>query len=242
MRFSVVIPARNEADYLPRLLETVAAARARYRGGADAIEVIVADNGSTDRTADIARRRGCRVVQVDKRVIGAVRNAGARAAQGEILAFVDADTRIHRETFNAIEDMLARRRVIAGATGIVFERLSLGIALSGIMFLPLVWLTGFDVGVVFCRRADFETIGGYREDVLFTEDILLLMALRRLGRARGQRLGRALSARAIASTRKFDQYGDWHYFRIIWRGGLALLRRSHSADDMAQEYWYREHR
>ena len=242
MRFSVVIPARNEADYLPRLLETVAAARARYRGGADAIEVIVADNGSTDRTADIARRRGCRVVQVDKRVIGAVRNAGARAAQGEILAFVDADTRIHRETFNAIEDMLARRRVIAGATGIVFERLSLGIALSGIMFLPLVWLTGFDVGVVFCRRADFETIGGYREDVLFAEDIHLLMALRRLGRARGQRLGRALSARAIASTRKFDQYGDWHYFRIIWRGGLALLRRSHSADDMAQEYWYREHR
>ncbi|HKB52764.1 MAG TPA: glycosyltransferase [Ramlibacter sp.] len=238
MRFSLVIPARNEEAYLPRLLETVAAARGRYRGGADAVEVIVADNCSTDRTTEIARQHGCRVVRVERRVIGAVRNGGAHAAQGEVLALVDADSRIHPETFNAIEDMLARPRIIAGATGIVFERISLGIALSGIVFLPLVWLTGFDVGVVSCRKVDFETIGGYREDVLFAEDMHLLMALRRLGRARGQRLGRARSARTIASTRKFDRYGDWHYFRIIWRGGLALLRQSHSADDMAREYWY----
>lgn len=242
MRCSLVIPARNEAAYLPRLLQTVAAARERYRGGADAVEVIVADNASTDGTAAIARQHGCRVVETGTRVIGAVRNAGARAALGEILTFVDADTRIHPETFNAIEEMLASGRVIAGATGIRFERMSLGIALSGIVFLPLVWLTGFDVGVVFCRRADFDLIGGYREDVLFAEDIHLLMALRRLGRARGQRLGRALAARAIASTRKFDRYGDWHYFRIIWRGGLALLRPSHAADDMAREYWYGDRR
>jgi glycosyltransferase involved in cell wall biosynthesis len=242
IRCSLIIPARNEAAYLPRLLDTVAAARSRYRGGADAVEVIVADNASTDRTAEIARAHGCHVTRTDKRVIGAVRNTGARVARGEILAFVDADTRIHPETFNAIDEMLASGRVIAGATGIRFERLSLGIALSGIVFLPLVWLTGFDVGVVFCRRADFATIGGYREDVLFAEDLHLLMALRRLGRARGRRLGRALSARAVASTRKYDRYGDWHFFRVIWRGGLALLTQSHAADDMARDYWYSDRR
>jgi glycosyltransferase involved in cell wall biosynthesis len=242
MQFSLVIPARNEAAYLPRLLDTVTAARSRYHRGADAVEVIVADNCSTDDTAEIARQHGCRVVRVERRVIGAVRNGGARAARGEVLAFVDADSRIHPETFNAVEDVLGRPRIIAGATGVVFERMSLGIALSGIVFLPLVWLTGFDVGVVFCRTVDFATIGGYREDVLFAEDIHLLMALRRLGRARGQRLGRARAARAIASTRKFDRYGDWHYFRIIWRGGLALLNGSHAADDMAREYWYSDRR
>ena len=122
------------------------------------------------------------------------------------------------------------------------ERMSLGIALTAACFLPFVWLTGMDAGVVFCRRADFATIGGYREDVLFAEDVHFLLALRRLGRARGQRLGRALSARTIASTRKFDQYGDWHYFRVIWRGGLALLEGSHAADDMAREYWYSDRR
>src|SRR5688500_213700 len=94
-RFSVVIPAFNEQSYLPRLLDTIDRARERYVGGPEAIEVIVADNGSTDATRQIASERGCVVVSVEKRVIGAARNGGARAARGEILAFVDADTQIH---------------------------------------------------------------------------------------------------------------------------------------------------
>jgi glycosyltransferase involved in cell wall biosynthesis len=241
-RFSLVIPARNEEAYLPRLFETVALARDRYRLGPDAIDVIVADNRSTDATAEIARAHGCHVADIEKRVIGAVRNAGARAAHGEILTFVDADSRIHPETFNAVERMLDSGRVVAGATGVSMERMSVGIALTAAFFLPFVWLTGMDAGVVFCRRTDFEMIGGYREDVLFAEDVHLLLALRRLGRTRGQRLGRALTARAIASTRKFDRYGDWHYFRILWRGGLALLRQSHAADDLARDYWYSDQR
>ena len=59
IRLSLVIPAYNEEALLPRLLDTVDAARARYTFGADAIEVIVADQGSTDRTAAIATSRGC---------------------------------------------------------------------------------------------------------------------------------------------------------------------------------------
>jgi len=57
-RFSLVIPAHNEEAYLPPLLDTVDAARARYAGGADAVEVVVADNASTDATAEVARARG----------------------------------------------------------------------------------------------------------------------------------------------------------------------------------------
>jgi len=57
---SLVIPAYNEASCLPRLLDTIDAARQRYAGGAGAIEVIVADNSSTDDTAAIARARSTR--------------------------------------------------------------------------------------------------------------------------------------------------------------------------------------
>src|SRR5262252_8697986 len=78
-RLSVIIPAYNEEKYLPRLLAGIAAARARYRRGAGAVEVVVADNGSTDATAEVAEARGCRVVPVSKRVIGAARNGGASA-------------------------------------------------------------------------------------------------------------------------------------------------------------------
>ena len=68
-RFSLVIPAYNEEHYLPRLLDSVEVARNRYSRGPGAVEVIVADNCSTDGTADLAMARGCHVVSVEPRVI-----------------------------------------------------------------------------------------------------------------------------------------------------------------------------
>ena len=187
-RISLIIPAYNEAAYLPRLLDSVDAARARFDRGAGAVEVIVADNASTDATAKIAAARGCRVARVEKRIIGASRNGGARAARGEVLAFIDADSRIHPETFNAIDRALAEWRFVAGATGVRMERMSAGIALTYALLVPWVWATGFDTGVVFCRRDDFLAVGGYDEDRLFAEDVFFLVKLWRLGRRRGQRM------------------------------------------------------
>ena len=92
VRLSLVIPAHNEERYLPRLLDSVATARQRWRRDPSAMEVIVADNVSTDTTAEVAREHGCRVVRVEERRIASVRNGGASAATGEILCFVDADS------------------------------------------------------------------------------------------------------------------------------------------------------
>lgn len=79
-RIALVVPAYNESRLLPRLLDTVEAASERFPGGRDAIEVIVADNASTDDTATIAARRGCKVAAVSKRMIAAARNGGAGLA------------------------------------------------------------------------------------------------------------------------------------------------------------------
>ncbi|HET6372706.1 MAG TPA: glycosyltransferase, partial [Candidatus Polarisedimenticolia bacterium] len=87
---SLVIPAYNEEKYLPRLLDSVAQARERFEHCSGTLEVIVADNASTDRTAAIAAGRGARVVPVERRIIAAARNAGAAAATGDLLCFVDA--------------------------------------------------------------------------------------------------------------------------------------------------------
>jgi len=240
-RFSLVIPAYNEARCLPRLLDSVDTARRRYRGE-DAIEVIVADNMSTDRTPGIARERGCHVASVEKRAIAAARNGGARLASGEILAFTDADMRIHPDTFDAIDGVLATGRVVGGATGTTIERWSLGIALTFAMMVPMVWLTGMDTGVVFCRRQDFEALGGYDESRRVAEDVAFLMALRRLGRTRGQRLARATAAKTIASARKFDEYGDWHYFSLMPRLAIKLLVDPRATGALAEQYWYRPRR
>lgn len=242
MRFSFITPAYNEADYLPRLLDSVEIARHAYRGGSSQIEVIVADNCSSDATATVAAERGCRVVRVEKRRIGAARNGGAAVASGDILCFCDADMRIHPSTFNVIEDTLASTSFFAGATGVTPEKWNLGFAVTYAVLVPVVAFMRMDTGVVFCRREDFQTIGGYGETRRFAEDVDFLFALKKLGKSRGQRLVRATSAKAITSLRKFDEHGQWHYFPLMFRGVMALWRSEKGLEDFADRYWYRPRR
>lgn len=237
-RLSLVIPAFNEARLLPRLLDTVDVAKARFTAGADAVEVILADNGSTDATAAIAQARGCRVAPVAKRIIGAARNGGAALATSPLMCFVDADMQIHPDTFNAIERALGNSRIVGGATGVTMERWSVGIAAIYALLWPLVVFTRMDTGVVFCRRDDFMRIAGYDESRHFAEDVDFLWKLKRLGWSRRQRLTRLREYKAIASTRKFDRYGEWHYFTMMPMLLGGLWRRHESGHPEARRYWY----
>jgi glycosyltransferase involved in cell wall biosynthesis len=248
---SVIIPAFNEARYLPRLLATLDAARARYRGGAGRVEVIVADNGSADDTVAIAQERGCTVVSVEPRVIAAVRNAGARAARGDILAFVDADTQLHPGSMNAVADFFADPARVFAVTGVVPERRSPAIDLTWLLFAPITAMLGFGAptslarcvatGMVCCRRADWLEVDGYDERLLFAEDVRFIVAMKRLGRRRGQKVGWLADVPAVFSTRKFDEHGDWHYVTmparllagLLWWPGLRRW---------VERYWYGEQR
>ena len=234
---SLVIPAFNESAYLPRLLATVKVARDRFKLGADCVEVIVADNGSTDDTVPLAIDAGCRVAHADLRCIAAARNAGAAAAHGEVICFVDADSQIHPETFNVVFDLMQRRDIIGGATGVTPERWSAGIAITYAMFFLAVAATRIDTGLVFCRREDFKKIGGYDERMRFAEDVRFHVDMWRLGRKRGARLVRASIVKSIFSTRKFDKFGDWHYVPLLLKAPWYLLSRR-AGEGLAERYWY----
>lgn len=80
---SVIIPTLNEIAYLPHLLDALAM-QTRLPD-----EIIVADAGSKDGTAELAQSRGVRVMHGGMPAVG--RNAGARAAKGDLLLFLDAD-------------------------------------------------------------------------------------------------------------------------------------------------------
>ncbi len=238
MRFSVIIPAFNEERYLPRLLESIEVARANFSGSREQIEVIVADNCSTDETAKVAANYGAHVVSVAKRRIAAARNGGARVSSGEILCFVDADSAIHPDTFNVIDRAMNTGRYVWGVTGGRMERMSLPLFLTYWLFMPMVLMTGLDIGLSFCRREDFDAVGGYDESRLYAEDVKFPWALKRLGRTRGQRTVRLPKIKALASTRKFDQFGDWHYFWMMGHALKSLVTWNWSDEKLAERYWY----
>src|SRR5437899_400561 len=85
---SVIIPAHNEQDYLGRTLDSL------KRQNYPRFEVIVVANGCTDATAEVARDHCDRLIDLSQKSLGVARNLGARMAKGEILVFLDADTRL----------------------------------------------------------------------------------------------------------------------------------------------------
>ena len=220
------------------MLESIDVAAANYSGGRDQIEVIVADNDSTDGTAEVAAAHGARVVHVEKRRIAAARNGGGRAANGEILCFIDADSAVHPQTFDAIDGAMKTGRYVWGVTGAELERKSFALKVTYVSMMPMIWLTGLDTGLSFCRREDFEAVGGYDETRLYAEDVIFPLALRRLGRSRGQKTIRLPQVKALACTRKFDQFGDWHYFWMLSHAFKSLITWNWNDEKLAEEYWY----
>src|SRR5438094_4384244 len=91
---SFIVPAYNEEH---ELSDTLAAIREAASGATQPYEIIVVDDASTDATPEIASGAGAKVIPINRRQIAAARNAGACAAQGEYLFFIDADTRINRK-------------------------------------------------------------------------------------------------------------------------------------------------
>ncbi len=88
---SIIIPTKNEEKYLPQLLESI------KKQTVQPYEIIVADAGSTDRTVEIAKKYGAKVVKGGLPGVG--RNNGARAAKGDIFVFLDADTVLPKKSF-----------------------------------------------------------------------------------------------------------------------------------------------
>jgi hypothetical protein len=83
-------------------------------------------------------------------------------------------------------------------------------------------------------------VGGYAEHRHYAEDIDFLWKLIKLGRTRRQRLTRLRPVKAIASTRKFDRYGDWHYFTLMVPLLRGMLNPSRSGNQRARDYWYND--
>jgi glycosyltransferase involved in cell wall biosynthesis len=205
---SVIIPAYNEERYLPRTLEHVH--RAQDHLGAshdDHVEIIVVDNASTDRTADIAMASGARVVPVPEHNIARVRNAGALAASGDLFVFLDADTLIPNTLLSRVASVMDDPTCLGGAVDTDYQpaRASIRVYLGLWRLIGIIW--GMAQGATqFCRRDTFTALGGYDETIYMGEDVDFYWRLGRFARSQGRRLEYVKDLRVVPSCRRYDQW------------------------------------
>ena len=227
MKVSIVVPAFNEERLLPASLAGIQAATAAFTDAGWATELVVCDNNSTDRTADIASGAGARVVLEPINQISRARNTGAAHATGDWLLFVDADSCPTRELFADVVRAIDSGRYLAGGATLRFdsEDRAARMVLEWWNSCSRVfkWAAG---SFIFCDAAVFREIGGFTAELYAAEEIDLFRRLKRLARQRGRSIVILHRHPLLTSGRKGELYTRAEMFRFWWQtilsGGATL--------------------
>jgi len=223
--YSVIIPAYNEEQWLPNTLSVLKEAMDSLDASE---EIIVVDNNSTDRTAQVAERYGARVVFEPINQISRARNAGGRVAEGRYLVFLDADTILSRELLQTALDNLARGDCCGGGAIVAFDK-PLGTVVKQYVRLwnwcsvNLVLASGC---FVYCLREGFDAVGGFSEKVYVSEEIWFSRRLKVWGRERGLAFRIITAAPIITSSRKLEWFTLLQLLPMLLIGPIAIRFRS----------------
>lgn len=238
MRVSVVLPAFNEEKLLPSALAAVKAAASAFTVRGWEWECVVCDNNSTDGTSAVARAAGATVVFEPVNQIGRARDAGARAATGEWLVFIDADSTPSAELFASIATRIAEGRALGGGSTVELEPGTPRYA----RFVCGLWnlwsrLAGWAAGsCVWVEAEAFRTVGGFGTEYYAGEEVFLSRRLKSLARRSGRRFVILADHPLRTSSRKLKLYtlteGGRFFFRMLFTAGRAAKRPENC------EIWY----
>lgn len=211
---SIIIPAYNEEKYIPSLLKCIRSQN--YRN----YEIIVADADSIDKTRQIAKKYGCRIVKGGLPAAG--RNSGAKAAKGSILLFLDADVELdHNFLKNALKEFKERELDIAGfyihpLGNNVLDKIFFSIFNLWIFATQLFYPNASGSGIL-CRKWLHKKIRGFDESIKLSEDMDYAKRCGKYGRFRIIK-----SAKSYIAMRRFDKEGR---FNVSFKLLLSALYR-----------------
>jgi glycosyltransferase involved in cell wall biosynthesis len=224
---SIIIPALNEEENIENFLKDL------QENSYTKYEVIVSDNGSTDDTESIVKRLGrkdARIKLVNSPIkgIGRTRNVGAKAAKGEYLLFVDADTRVSKD-FLEIRMREVKRRNLDVAGGLIspeggdlFDKILFWIFCDKMMrilqYTPLPASPG-GAGIIIKKELHMKT-GGFQEDTMLAEDHWYSRKAKGIP---GTRFGIIGEAKARTDMRRFKKEGKMKVWLKWATGSLYYL-------------------
>ncbi|MGC3958181.1 MAG: glycosyltransferase [Verrucomicrobiota bacterium] len=200
-------------------------------------ELIVCDNNSTDRTAEIARAAGAAVVFEPINQIGRARNRGAGEAQGDWLLFIDADSHPSPELFADVAAAIQSGRYLAGGSVI---RLAGNHRVAQWLTSAWNWVSRqrrlLAGSFIFVEAAAFRAVGGFSPELFAGEELELSKRLQALGLKTGRKIVILRQHPLLTSDRKMKLYSGRELLGFMLR---AALRPKRVMRDKAACYaWY----
>ena len=229
MKISVVVPAFNEERLLGGSLARIKSAAGVFAGHGWDVELIVCDNNSTDRTAEIARNAGASVVFEPVNQIARARNRGATAATGDWLIFVDADSGPSTGLFDEVAEQIQSGRCLAGGSTVRMDEKHLLAE-----FFTWLWNCSSRMGgclagsFIFVEASAFRKIGGFSDKLFAAEELDLSRRLKQLARETGRGIVILHRHPLVTSARKLRLYTLGDHLKLLVRvlfNRRALTRR-----------------
>jgi len=230
LKISIVVPAYNEERLIGDTLRELQQATTAFSRVGWESELIVCDNNSSDRTAELARAEGARVVFEPFNQIARARNSGAAAASGDWLVFVDADSRPNVALFEEVAEQIQTGSCLGGGCTVKLDEYY-SFPSKFVHFWN--WLSRrfrlMAGSFIFCEAAAFRQVGGFSHELFASEEIDLSQKLKRLARKSGRKIVILHRHPLLTSARKFRLYTPseylWFLGRTVLTAGGTLKRR-----------------
>jgi glycosyltransferase involved in cell wall biosynthesis len=237
MKVSIIIPAFNEEGLLGENLRRIQHSLGAFTGRGWEMELIVCDNNSTDRTAEIARATGARVVFEPVNQIARARNSGAAAATGDWFMFIDADSHPTVELLADVAEVISSGRYLAGGSTV---RMETAHHLGRVGNASWNWISRtrrlMAGSFIFVEAAAFREAGGFNQELFAGEELDLSIRLKVLAKRREKGIIILHRHPLRTSGRKLELYSKRELFRFIIRAAFAQRRVLRSRDECHP--WY----